>query len=206
MHFDKAVVALEGDKPDRSGDVVRKPRKSGAVEYTCGWMYDTKAIANYFLGEAEKSGKKIDPMQLQKLVYFAHGWHLALHDKPLIDDTVQAWRYGPVIPILYHEFKYFGKTPITRRATNVSFPDGDEGFSNLLFIEPALSREEMEQEGRLLNLIWQTYGKLTGVQLSNLTHAPDTPWYITWQKADGRKSVTIPDDLIRDYFKSKLNA
>ena len=71
-------------------------------------MNSAKAIANYFLD------KSIDltPMKIIKLVYIAHGWHLAITDKPLIEDYVQAWEFGPVIPDLYHEFKKYGNTPI----------------------------------------------------------------------------------------------
>lgn len=35
-----------------------------------------------------------------KLVYFAHGWNLAINQAPLIDDTIEAWPC-PVIPALY---------------------------------------------------------------------------------------------------------
>ena len=52
-------------------------------------------------------------MQVIKLVYIAHGWHLAIYDVPLVDDYVQAWQYGPVIPPLYYAFKRFGSGPIT---------------------------------------------------------------------------------------------
>jgi uncharacterized phage-associated protein len=165
--------------------------------------YDSKAIANYFLDRGEKSGKKLDPMQLQKLVYFAHGWHLAVDDSPLIDEMVEAWRYGPVIPTLYHEFKSFGKNQITRKACNLRLVKEEE----YEFVEPSLGDGEGTSKARrLLDLIWNAYSKLTGIQLSNLTHIPGSPWYITWQRAEGRKNVDIPDELIRDYFRSQLDA
>jgi uncharacterized phage-associated protein len=164
--------------------------------------YDSRAIANYFLDLAERSGKKLDPMQLQKLVYFAHGWNLALNQAPLIDDTVEAWQYGPVIPTLYHEFKHFGRGPITRKASSLRFVDGDR----LEFVEPTLESGHATQSARdLLDVIWRAYGTLTGVQLSNLTHEAGSPWYVTWHNAQGRKNVDIPDRLIQEHFARLLN-
>jgi uncharacterized phage-associated protein len=166
--------------------------------------FDSKAIANYFLDCAGQSGQKLDPMQLQKLVYFAHGWHLATSDEPLIDEMVEAWRYGPVIPSLYHEFKSFGKNPITRKASNLKLVD--EQKWDYIFVEPSIDDVSQTSTTRkLLDLIWNGYGKLTGIQLSNLTHKPGSPWYVTWQQAHGRKNVDIPDELIREYFTSLLN-
>jgi uncharacterized phage-associated protein len=167
--------------------------------------YDSKAIANYFLDLAERSGKALDPMQLQKLTYFAHGWHLAACDAPLIDEMVQAWRYGPVIASLYHEFKSFGKNPITRKASNLEIVDPVKW--EYRFVEPSIGDgDETSTTKQLLKLIWNVYGKLTGIQLSNLTHKPGSPWYVTWQQADGRKNVDIPEQLIRDHFRSLFDA
>jgi uncharacterized phage-associated protein len=167
--------------------------------------YDSKAIANYFLDCAGRSGKKLDPMQVQKLVYFAHGWHLAACETPLIDEMVEAWRYGPVIPSLYHEFKRFGKNPITKKASHLRVID--EGRWEFVFIEPSIGDEhETATTRRFLDLIWNVYGKLSGIQLSNLTHQPGSPWHTTWQQAQGRKNVDIPDELIGTYFRSQLNA
>ena len=75
--------------------------------------YRSLAVANWFI----ENLSKITPLKLQKLIYFAHGWHLAIRDQPLIDELVEAWEYGPVIPNVYHEFKVFGNQPITETGT-----------------------------------------------------------------------------------------
>jgi uncharacterized phage-associated protein len=160
--------------------------------------YDSKAVANYFLKLAERDGKELDPMKLQKLVYFAHGWYLAVNDQPLIDDIIEAWRYGPVIPTLYHEFKAFGRGAITRGASTMV-----ASGTKIRFCIPELAPSS---DTDFLNRIWETYGVMTAVQLSNMTHAPGTPWESVWNKNEGRKNVNIPDDLIKQYFVAQLNA
>ena len=80
------------------------------------------AIANEFLRRAGKAG--LTQMQIQKLVYFAHGWNLALSNEPLTTDSPQAWNYGPVYSDLYDHTKYFGRGQIDRPIT----PDDDEAI------------------------------------------------------------------------------
>lgn len=60
--------------------------------------YKAKAAANYCLDLAEEEGKRLDPMQIQKLVYFAHGWYLALTGEPLVEEHPEAWAYGRSFP------------------------------------------------------------------------------------------------------------
>ena len=85
--------------------------------------YPTKAVANYFIDLANAKKIQITPMKLQKLIYFAHGWHLAIIGEPLIDECVQAWSYGPVIDSIYHEFKEYGSGPIKRHARSYHVVD-----------------------------------------------------------------------------------
>src|SRR6516164_9635188 len=77
---------------------------------------DARAVANYLLSKADVDQKKLDPLQLQKLVYIAHGWHLGLLNRPLFAQRVEAWPYGPVIEDVYHAFKRFGQNGINGRA------------------------------------------------------------------------------------------
>jgi len=161
--------------------------------------FDPKAIANYFFELATKEGKQIEPLKMQKLVYFAHGWYLAFTGMPLLNEYVEAWQYGPVIPDLYHAFKQYGSGPITSPAYSMR-ADG----STIRFIVPRIY-DVADEEGlsfvkQLLDRVWEVYKSYTGIQLSSMTHQPDTPWYATREATNGMKNADIPNERIREYF------
>lgn len=133
-------------------------------------------------------------MKLQKLIYFAHGWHLALYNEPLVTEPIYAWKFGPVIPSVYHEFKRFGYRPITE----TDWDDEEDGLG--LPIIPPDDRRTIE----LLTRVWDVYRRFTAVQLSNMTHAPDTPWRVTWDRGEGAPELKIDDALIRRSFLTKI--
>ena len=138
-------------------------------------------------------------MQIQKLAYFSHGWHLAFTKEPLIDERIEAWDYGPVVSTLYHEFKKWGSGKIEKPATGIEFAAG----RGLIFYKPALSDADVEEESlqfakRLLKKTWRVYGSMSGLALSQLTHDPEGPWAQTRRENPNARSVDIPDDLIRD--------
>jgi uncharacterized phage-associated protein len=155
--------------------------------------YDARAVANYFLLKAATEGRKIDPMGIQKLVYFAHGWFLALYGRPLISQQVEAWDYGPVIRDLYGEFKNFGNSSITSQAMSWS-------ARPLTMVAPTIPPSDRETQS-LLDRVWDVYKNLTSIQLSNLTHVEGSPWK---QARDQHKAI-IEDDLIRNYFLAQMN-
>ena len=148
--------------------------------------YSAVLIANYFVRRGNENPKTNDvtPMKALKLTYIAHGLYLAVTDKPLLGEKVYAWRYGPVIESVYHAFKSFGKDPITTPAT--------VGEQEIIADETVKI---------VLDLVWRIYEKTSGLQLSTLTHQPDTPWYDAWHKEtpDG----VISDDSIKQYYKKK---
>src|SRR5438093_7141533 len=103
--------------------------------------YGAKAIANYFLELAEVKDQKIDPMKMQKLVYFAHGWCLALKEAPLITEKIEAWAYGPVIRTLYGAFKDLGSRDITHPAYEVRVSGG-----KVILYPPSILDQETDNE------------------------------------------------------------
>ncbi|MGD0960413.1 MAG: type II toxin-antitoxin system antitoxin SocA domain-containing protein [Methylomonas sp.] len=150
------------------------------------------SVANAFLDLARAEGKGISPMKLQKLVYYAHGWYLGLFDNPLIDEAIEAWKYGPVIQSIYHEFKRFGSSDITVFGTEFDCDAGD-------FIEPRPEGDELART--LINKIWSEYGCYTAAALSSMTHVSGGPWEASRRDHEQARSVTIKNDLIKDYFK-----
>lgn len=60
----------------------------------------------------EKSGWSLTNLELQKLIYLAHMFHLGQHGEPLIKEHFEAWDYGPVQPDLYHHIKVYGSSKV----------------------------------------------------------------------------------------------
>lgn len=154
------------------------------------------AVANEFL--KKPGGRSLTQMQLQKLVYFAHGWNLALNDEPLTLDMPEAWAYGPVYQDLYDHTKYFGKAAIGRLIT----PDDDEAvrfFTGSKSDRPAYSAVLTVRERAIVDHVWRRYGSLGGPKLSNLTHQPGTPWFKTYKGGKG-KNEPIENALIKEHY------
>lgn len=144
-------------------------------------MYNPIQVVNKFIQLANESGRPLTHMQIQKLLYIAHGFSLAFYNKPLLSDPVCAWKYGPVIPSVYSTLRNYGASNITQ-PVGFCVSDVDEGTSSFL------------------KMIYDTYGKLSGIELSEFTHRPNTPWSVTWQ---AREEI-INDNLIKEYYQRLL--
>lgn len=155
-------------------------------------LYSPKAIANYFLALAAKNGDLLTPMKLQKLVYYAMGWYAGYTGKPLLDEAAEAWQYGPVFPSLYHEFKRFGSGAVKGKGTELS----SEEFE---IVEVPVPDDENVR--KFLDNIWASYGKFTGIALSEMTHKAGSPWDETYKASQGVRNVSIPFETIRVHFK-----
>lgn len=158
----------------------------GALNYT------PQHVANYFLDRAAASGRPLTPIKLIKLVYIAYGWVLALTNKKLFAEKIEAWRHGPVIPSLYHEFKHFGGSPIDDRAKLVDYYDMSQ-------TEPRIDRDKDIID--ILDKVWASYHTVSGWNLRDKTHEVGTPWQKTY--VPGMNAV-IKDDLIGPHYRERI--
>ncbi|WP_158370211.1 Panacea domain-containing protein [Cellulosimicrobium cellulans] len=129
----------------------------------------------------------ISTMKLQKLCYMAQGWSLALVDEPLFDDDFEAWKRGPVARTLFNVHRgSFSKK---------EWPQGD-------------ASQLSQREAIICDAVVANYGSLSGLELSELTHLPGTPWSTTRAAEllqDHEPSqAPISKDLMRTYFKKTL--
>lgn len=129
--------------------------------------YDPRSIANALLAEAEKAGKPVTQLALQKLVYFVHGHYLVKNKAPLVKGVFEAWEHGPVHPQLYQSFKRFGARPITELATRTDPVTGE--ISELPEIE------DPEVKDAVKNIL-RNFRHFTAGQLRTISHARGGPW------------------------------
>ena len=149
------------------------------------FSYSAKAVANACLDLAKRDGRRLTNMQLQKLVYIAHGYSLALLGRPLFSDNVHAWEFGPVVPTLYKPLRKYGAGFVTEPVLTADSP----------------VREESE-EMSIIRSVWNAYGRYSGPQLSAITHQEGTPWSKVW--ASNERGV-IPNDLISQHYLQLVN-
>ena len=168
--------------------------------------YSARAIANWFIDRARRDGVHIDHMKLHKLLYYAHGWHLAFTDgEPLItDEFIEAWDYGPVFPSIYQQFKRFGSGPIDSFAVKRRRHEGELVVDIPMVADEAPSQRDLKEITDFLEAVWERYGSKTSIQLSRMTHKPGTPWSAVKEKVGKRRNADIGDDVIRDYFKGLM--
>ena len=139
-------------------------------------VHDARAVANYLIGKAPQG---LTPLQIMKLVYLCHGFKLGLTGKPLVEEDMLAWQYGPVVRSIYKYLPY-GRVPVRE-----PIADGMEAdFS--------------DDETSIMDQVFDKYGGFDGIYLSSLTHQPGTPWDKTWKRFG--KNAVIPQDLIEEHF------
>ena len=139
-------------------------------------------VARYFLSLSdEEAGDTISNLKLQKLLYYAQGFHLAIFEAPLFAEPIEAWVHGPVVPEIYRAYKDCGAEAIP----------APSGFDPMQLDQP--TRE-------LLDEVYDVYGQYSAWKLRNMTHV-EAPW------VDARKqslNAQIDPAALGSYFKTLL--
>jgi uncharacterized phage-associated protein len=113
-------------------------------------MASVHDVAKYILDQRGS----MTTWKLQKLVYYSQAWHLVWTEDALFQDRIEAWANGPVVPALYNNHR--------RKFKVEKWGKGDSD---------RLSKLELTTIDRVL----ESYGSLSGHQLSQLTHN-EGPW------------------------------
>ena len=109
-------------------------------------------VAAYIL----KKHGEMTVMKLQKLCYYSHAWSLVWDEKPLYNETIEAWVNGPVIPDLYRAHK--GMYSINIKGFTKGKPDVLD-----------------DNQRDTINKVIGFYGQYNPQQLSTITHQ-EYPW------------------------------
>ncbi len=144
-------------------------------------MIDIMALAQYVLYMCMNQGEPISNLQLQKILYFIQGNHLAKKGELLFDKDFCAWKYGPVIPDVYYKYCMNGASKIR----NVK--------------EPGEISSEIKDE---IDPIIKKLRVLYPWDLVEKTHNVGGAWDKTFQDGKGDRH-TIPQKDIQEEFNNK---
>ena len=147
------------------------------------------AVADYFVWISNKEGKPVTNKKLQKLIYYAQAWSLALRNKKIFDDKIEAWVHGPAVRSVYVQYKKFGFSPINEAPAE----------KNL---------EKIPQDiKKFLKDVWTVYGKFDAEYLELLSHS-EAPWQKARENIEpniGSENEISSEDM-RVFYTAKLQA
>jgi uncharacterized phage-associated protein len=75
-----------------------------SVKFKLTEAADIQDVCDYIIARMEDSAKPLSVLGLQKLLYFAQGWHLALYGAQFFEGRFQAWAQGPINLEIYERF------------------------------------------------------------------------------------------------------
>lgn len=133
----------------------------------------------------ERSGWSLTNLELQKMLYLAQLYFIGQTNVRLVDETFEAWDYGPVSPRVYHRVKAFGSAPIR-----------DVFHGAMPIVDPGLAK--------YLDDAYDALAKQSAGQLVAITHWPEGAWAKNY--IPGARGIPIPDeDIIAEYRKRAAN-
>lgn len=140
-------------------------------------------IADFFIYLANETGSFVSNLKLQKLVYYAQAWYLAINKKSLFDEDFEAWIHGPVIPELYQQYKQFGWRPIDKE------------------VEPKLPEDVRE----FLKEVADEYFACDAYELEQMTHL-ESPWIQARGNlpVDAQSNEVIHKEWMKEYYGSRV--
>lgn len=155
---------------------------------------DARAIANLLLDLSDSHGIVLTNLKLQKLLYFAHAETLVCERRALIRQSFEAWQMGPVVKVIYDQFKKFKDRPILEHAK--AFDVVCKAWLPVSSADVGVATREI-----VLRTI-KTYGRVSAFHLSELTHEHGGPWDRVRNRPTNKANIAlrISNDLIFSHF------
>ncbi|WP_440445357.1 Panacea domain-containing protein [Phascolarctobacterium succinatutens] len=153
-------------------------------------MYEALLIARFAINYSNKKEYGISNLKLQKILYFIQAYFLITVNKPCFSDCIEAWDFGPVVPVVYHEFKQFGSGNI---------PKIDSYFMGNIFDVKVKKFDDSsidDCDKRNIESVIDEFKDFSATDLVKLTHSQD-PWknaYVPFA------NNVITNESIKEFF------
>lgn len=161
-------------------------------------MHSALDVARYIINYSNKKDYLISNLKLQKLLYFTQAYYLAFTDshKPCFPERIEAWNFGPVVPEVYHEFKFYGANHIPPVRDYYEYEDDRNIWS---VKKNSYSDHSLPKKDRkIIEEVVDEFADYSASDLVTLTH-DQKPWQDAYEPHMRNK---ISKRSIREYFEA----
>lgn len=158
-------------------------QKDGRIN--CSNENDIVKDSYYLINLFHNNNRVVTQLQLQKLMFLFEAYYMNKENiERLYDCEYHAWNFGPVAIPLYKKFSKYGRDDITLEQKEID-----------------IGNNIQENRKSIMNEIYNTFGKLSALDLVKFTHAEGSPWSNVWNR---EKYGIIPKTNIKEWFKTYI--
>lgn len=169
--------------------------------------YNSMYVANYVIEYCNEKEYDINNLKLQKILYYLQARNLVERNIPLFDEPIQKWKFGPVVPSVYHDYKTSGASKIKKSDIGKILRLPKEGETPNMFetyILEEYSEQFIDSEDDKV-LIEDTVDKLkkyTPFSLVDLTHDQEL-WLNDRDRIEmGIQNIEYANNEIQEFFET----
>lgn len=140
-------------------------------------MYSALEVAKYVIDRCNELNRSISNLKLQKILYFIQIEFLVTLNTVCFKEAIEAWDFGPVVPVVYHEYKVYG---------SASIPCDQVGIPVSI----------IKAHKDIIDGVVEQCSQYSAATLVDITHR-QAPWINNYKK--GRGSIISTEEL-KEYF------
>ena len=161
-------------------------------------VYNVLDISRFIINYCDKKDYSLSNLKLQKILYFVQAYYVSYTESqnPCFKENIEAWDFGPVVPVAYHEYKRFGSASIPKVTTYIEFDPNDFWNSKLVEYDDSVISIK---DKNIIELLVDKFSQYSTTTLVRITH-DQSPWINA--HAQGNNNV-ISIEAIRSYFNGK---
>lgn len=165
--------------------------------------YTAMDVANYIVNYANNTLKasNLTPIKLQKILYYVYVNCLVKQDTKLFNQSIEKWKFGPVVSDVYHNFKMFGTSHIDSTISTFEVDNLENGGFSVS--EVPFDPEKIKLPENVLKIIHATIRELIDVDPFKLVE--DTHKEEPWKRMEkdilkGVRGLVYTDEEIKKYL------
>lgn len=139
-------------------------------------MYHVLDVCKYIINYSNEMDYGVSCLKLQKLLYFIQGYFMIIKDESCFHEKIEAWDFGPVVPLAYQEYKHYASTDIP----SVGSQNNSISDENKILIDNVINK----------------FADYTATDLVTITHQ-QKPWKSVYSQYQINE-ITI--DSLKSYF------
>ena len=155
--------------------------------------YNVIDVCRHIINYSNDKDYGVSNLKLQKLLYFIQAYFLITKKEACFHERIEAWDFGPVVPVAYREYKQFGSSDIPT-ITYIIIKDSRNIWNSKVI--PYFDEIVSDDDKILVEAVVDKFSEYSASDLVRITHR-QKPWIDAYEP---NRNNEIKIKAIEEFF------